>query len=47
MRTVQLRALKSAGYKGYLSLEFEGLEEPRGAIQLGLEYLRSELRKIG
>ena len=43
----QLRTLKSAGYKGYLSLEFEGLEEPRQAIELGLEYVRKKLREIG
>ena len=42
----QLRALKTAGYKGYLSLEFEGLEEPPTAIRLGLDYLRSKLRQI-
>lgn len=36
----QLKHLKSAGYDGWLSLEFEGIEEPLAAIRLGLEYLR-------
>jgi sugar phosphate isomerase/epimerase len=39
----QLRALKGAGYDGYLSLEFEGLEEPTFAIAAGLDYLREQL----
>jgi sugar phosphate isomerase/epimerase len=39
----QLKLLKRAGYNGYLSLEFEGMEEPAKAITLGLEYLRSYL----
>ena len=39
----QLKILKQAGYKGWLSLEFEGLEEPTRAVQLGLEYLRGQL----
>jgi sugar phosphate isomerase/epimerase len=36
----QLRLLRESGYDHYLSLEFEGLEEPAKAIHLGLEYLR-------
>jgi inosose dehydratase len=43
----QLRLIKKAGYDGYLSLEFEGMEEPMHGIRLGLEYLRGELAKIG
>ncbi len=39
----QLKILRQAGYKGWLSLEFEGLEEPTRAVQLGLEYLRGQL----
>jgi sugar phosphate isomerase/epimerase len=35
----QLRVLKSAGYRGWLSLEFEGMEEPTAAIHAGLAYL--------
>jgi sugar phosphate isomerase/epimerase len=42
----QLRLLKQAGYDGYLSLEFEGMEEPTSAVRLGLEYLKSELAKL-
>jgi sugar phosphate isomerase/epimerase len=39
----QLRLLKKAGYDGYLSLEFEGMEEPTRAIALGLEYLQQQI----
>src|SRR5439155_25542466 len=42
----QLRLLKKAGYDGYLSLEFEGMEEPTRAVSLGLDYLKSELAKL-
>jgi inosose dehydratase len=42
----QLLALKKAGYKGFLSLEFEGIEEPIFAIESGLKYLRRELTAI-
>ena len=35
-----VRILKEAGYDGWLSLEFEGLEEPLVAIKAGGEYLR-------
>ena len=30
------KILKDAGYNGYLSLEFEGMEEPTQAVRLGL-----------
>jgi sugar phosphate isomerase/epimerase len=43
----QLKLLKQAGYSGYLSLEFEGMEEPTRAVALGLEYLRQQLTAIG
>jgi sugar phosphate isomerase/epimerase len=43
----QLRWLKKAGYNGYLSLEFEGLEESRKGVQMGLDYLRRELKNAG
>jgi sugar phosphate isomerase/epimerase len=33
--------LKNAGYNGYLSIEFEGMEECLPAIKAGLDYLRS------
>ena len=42
----QLRLLKKAGYNGYISLEFEGLEEPRKGSQMGLEYLQRETGKV-
>lgn len=42
----ELKILKQAGYNGFLSLEFEGLEEPIHAVQLGLDYLCSELAKL-
>jgi sugar phosphate isomerase/epimerase len=35
----EIRLLKRAGYDGYLSLEFEGIEEPLNAVRLGMEYL--------
>lgn len=41
----QLRLLNKARYHGYLSLEFEGIEEPTQAIKLGLEYLRRQLEQ--
>jgi sugar phosphate isomerase/epimerase len=36
----QIAILKRAGYDGFVSLEFEGMEEPLAAVKLGLEYLR-------
>ncbi len=41
----QIKLLKKAGYDHYLSLEFEGMEEPTKAVTLGLEYLRSLIGK--
>jgi sugar phosphate isomerase/epimerase len=35
-----LRAIKSSGYDGYLSLEFEGLEDCRTGTKLGLDNVR-------
>ena len=35
-----LNALYNAGYNGYVSLEFEGREEPVQGIKDGLEYLK-------
>ena len=43
----QLRILKRARYRGFLSLEFEGMEEPTAAITHGLNYLRTHLSAIG
>ena len=39
----QLKLLKKSGYDGWLSLEFEGMEEPRFAVKTGLDFLRSHL----
>jgi len=39
----QLKLLKRARYAGFLSLEFEGIEDPVQGVRLGLEYLRREL----
>lgn len=39
----EIRILKSRGYDGFLSVEFEGMEEPIRALALGLEYLRGLL----
>jgi len=36
----QIKLLKKAKYDGWISLEFEGIEEPVMGIKLGLEYLR-------
>ncbi|MEO7158349.1 MAG: sugar phosphate isomerase/epimerase, partial [Vicinamibacterales bacterium] len=41
-----LKLLKRAGYDGYLSLEFEGMEEPAKGITLGLEYLKCCLANL-
>src|SRR4051794_167793 len=38
----QIQHLRRSGYNGFLSLEFEGMEEPLGAVRLGLEYLRAQ-----
>jgi sugar phosphate isomerase/epimerase len=43
----QLQLLKKARYTGWLSLEFEGMEDPLRAVTLGLEYLKGQLQKLG
>lgn len=35
-----LRVIKKSGYDGYLSLEFEGMEEPLQSIEIGYENLK-------
>ena len=35
-----LKALKRVGYDGYVSIEFEGMEEPIEAIEIGFENLK-------
>jgi len=42
----ELKIMKAIGYKGYLSLEFEGMEEPGAAVRTGLDYLRLKLKEI-
>lgn len=38
-----INILKKAGYDGYVSIEFEGLEDTLQALSLGLEYLRKNI----
>ena len=38
-----IRALAQGGYDGYLTLEFEGLEDPMQAIEIGMANLRKYL----
>ncbi len=40
-----MKIIKRAGYKGWLSLEFEGLEEPRRGVEFGLAYAKKLLDK--
>ncbi len=42
----QLQHLKRVGYKGYLSLEFEGIEEPTYAIRQGLNYVKTWMKRV-
>jgi sugar phosphate isomerase/epimerase len=42
----QLKLLRRAGYGGYVSLEFEGMEEPTTAVKLGLDYLRDVIKSL-
>lgn len=35
-----LRTLHASGYKGYVSIEFEGMEEPKKALAIGLANLK-------
>ena len=41
-----LRILKNSGYDGYLSLEFEGMEDPITGMTLGLQNLKRFLADI-
>ena len=40
----QLRLLSRARYRGWLALEFEGIEDPLKAVGWGLDYLRQVLK---
>lgn len=42
-----LKALKTAGYDGYVSLEFEGIEDNKQALTIGLENLQNYIKQIG
>ncbi len=42
-----LRILKNAKYQGYVSIEFEGIEDVMDGITIGLENLRRYLAAIG
>jgi sugar phosphate isomerase/epimerase len=42
-----LRALKRGGYDGIVSIEFEGLEDPRQGIALGLDNLQRYMKEVG
>lgn len=39
----QLAILRDAGYRGFVSLEFEGLEDPEFGIRTGLDWLRARI----
>ncbi len=41
-----LSALKQANYTGYVGIEFEGMEEPIEAIQIGLDNLRRYIYEL-
>jgi sugar phosphate isomerase/epimerase len=41
-----LKALKRAGYDGYVSIEFEGMEEPIEALTIGLSNLKRFISEI-
>ncbi len=43
----QLEILKEVGYNHFLSLEFEGIEEPTFAIKTGLEFLKKHMSELG
>lgn len=42
-----LRHLKNAGYNSWLSLEFEGIENPKTGVEMGLEYSERLLEGLG
>lgn len=41
-----LRALKHAGYDGYIAIEFEGMEDCIDGISIGLENLKRYVREV-
>lgn len=42
----ELKLLRNARYDGFLSLEFEGVEDPLQAVKWGLDYLRDQLAQL-
>ncbi len=41
-----LRALKIAGYDGYIGIEFEGIEDPKLGVEIGLANLRKMIEEV-
>lgn len=41
-----LNSLKTSGYEGYISLEYEGMEETVTAMEIGAEKLKRMLADI-
>lgn len=41
-----LKALKAAGYDGFVSLEFEGMEDNKQALAIGLENIQNYIKRI-
>ncbi|MNC25700.1 hypothetical protein D3C75_737990 [compost metagenome] len=41
-----LQLVKESGYDGYISIEFEGMEECRKGTRLGLEYVKRTWNEI-
>ena len=41
-----LEILKKSGYDGWISIEFEGIEETIKALELGIDYLKRVMSAI-
>ncbi len=41
-----LRIVKASGYDGYVSIEFEGMEECRQGAKIGMEYVRTLWKEL-
>ena len=41
-----VRIVKESGYDGYISIEFEGMEDCRTGAKFGLEYLRKTWNEV-
>ena len=39
----QLAILRDAGYRGFVSLEFEGIEDPEAGVRMGVEWLKARI----